>query len=166
MNAGVAILSAPGWRSIVGQPGYRVHKSGAVWSDRSQRLLKGSSSGRGYRYIQFPNGSQICIHRLVCEAFHGPRPTGCEVRHLDGDKHNNAASNLAWGTSQENQDDKKRHGTTARGESNTQAKLTVEAVAQMRRRRAETGETYKALGAMFGVSGRTASRAVTGENWK
>lgn len=39
------------------------------------------------------------VHILVAEAFLGPRPGGMEeCRHLDGDKLNNRADNLRWGT--------------------------------------------------------------------
>lgn len=43
------------------------------------------------------------VHRLVCEAFHGPAPQGKEyVLHLDEDAHNNRPENLRWGTQKEN----------------------------------------------------------------
>jgi hypothetical protein len=52
------------------------------------------------------------IHILVCETFHGLRPSVLhEVRHLNGDCIDNRASNLAWGTRSENAHDKVRHGT-------------------------------------------------------
>lgn len=44
----------------------------------------------------------IKIHQAVCEAFHGPRPPGCEVLHLDEDGTNNRPRNLKWGTRAEN----------------------------------------------------------------
>lgn len=43
------------------------------------------------------------VHRLVCEAFHGPPPEGkVYVLHLDEDAHNNKPENLRWGTQKEN----------------------------------------------------------------
>lgn len=45
----------------------------------------------------------VHVHRLVCWAFHGPRPSASHcVDHLDGDPFNNAASNLRWVTRAEN----------------------------------------------------------------
>lgn len=43
------------------------------------------------------------IHRLICEAFHGPQPEGKPiVLHLDEDATNNNPENLRWGTQKEN----------------------------------------------------------------
>lgn len=43
------------------------------------------------------------VHRLVCEAFHGPPPfDGAVVIHLDEDATNNRIENLRWGTQKEN----------------------------------------------------------------
>lgn len=51
---------------------------------------------------------------LVALAFIGPAPfDGAHVRHLDGNKLNVHAQNLAWGTATDNEDDKRRHGRTA-----------------------------------------------------
>ena len=50
------------------------------------------------------------VHRLVAEAFLGPRPEGADIRHLDGDPTNNRASNLAYGTRSENIRDLVAHG--------------------------------------------------------
>jgi hypothetical protein len=51
-------------------------------------------------------------HELVLLAFEGVKPemdVRCEIRHLDGDKLNNALSNLKYGTIKENYDDRKLH---------------------------------------------------------
>lgn len=43
------------------------------------------------------------VHRLVCEAFHGPRPSPKHVViHLNEDATDNRAENLKWGTQKEN----------------------------------------------------------------
>ena len=45
-----------------------------------------------------PGTSTQYVHHVVAEAFLGPRPCGLVVRHMDGDRENNAASNLAYVT--------------------------------------------------------------------
>lgn len=43
------------------------------------------------------------IHRLVCEAFHGPAPDDKPyVIHIDENAHNNRPENLRWGSQKEN----------------------------------------------------------------
>ena len=90
--------------------------------------LKGGKNRQYYTHIViYRNGKAIgyLIHRLICEAFHGPAPEGKkQVRHLDGNPENNKPENLAWGTGFENWADKKRHGRGYEGEKHPQAKLT------------------------------------------
>lgn len=106
------------------------------------------------------------VHRLMAETWFGPAPfAGAVVRHLDGDRFNNRLGNLAWGTPAENAMDQIRHGTSPRGERNGQARLTRQAVGQMRRMRAD-GLTFKEIAEEFGVAPMTAHRAVTGRSWK
>lgn len=105
------------WRPIPGFLRYIVSDQGRVASlwTRSPRVLKVDSTGV-HRYVRVSlrrDGQTYVrpVHQLVAEVFHGPRPDGMQVRHLDGDALNNAAINLAWGTASENAIDKIRHGT-------------------------------------------------------
>ena len=52
------------------------------------------------------------------------------------------------------------------GESHHKAKLTNEKVRAMRRRRRSTLEPYARIGAAYGVTKRTARRAIQGDTWK
>lgn len=51
------------------------------------------------------------VHQLVAQAFIGPRPTGMEVRHLNGIGTDNRVENLAYGSHQQNVRDRNEHGT-------------------------------------------------------
>lgn len=54
-----------------------------------------------YRYKSL--AKTFKVHRLVCEAFHGPSPfRGAVVMHLDDDPANNRPENLKWATQKEN----------------------------------------------------------------
>lgn len=118
------------WRPVLGYEGfYEVSDDGRVRSlDRTTVTKIGTSmsfKGRqmtatvrkqsGYHVVALNahgRERQRKIHQLVCEAFHGSRPSSeYQVRHLNGNKDDNRASNLAWGTASENTQDSIRHGT-------------------------------------------------------
>ena len=60
------------------------------------------STGKGSCYPSMQNFSSLRCHTLVCTAFHGPRPEGCECDHIDGNKLDWSANNLRWVTKEEN----------------------------------------------------------------
>lgn len=61
----------------------------------------------GYSYVNIGGKTQY-IHKLVCTAYHGPKPgKRYTVEHLDRDKNNNHYSNLAWKTQKENNQNRK-----------------------------------------------------------
>lgn len=110
------------WRPIAGTPGYEVSSDGQVRSWKAWRglpiphLRKPVPMKRGgYLNVMLrdEHGRPATrkIHVLVAEAFIGPRPIGQDIRHLDGNKLNNAAANIAYGTRSENNLDILRHGT-------------------------------------------------------
>jgi hypothetical protein len=110
-------MSAEEWRVVDVAPDYEVSNLGRVRSNRGHHVAeirRPSVTRSGHLRIQLagPNGLiQIFVHRLVATAFIGPQPADKPVmRHLDGDPTNNVPANLAWGTFQENERDKVRHG--------------------------------------------------------
>lgn len=106
----------PGWEGL-----YEASDQGEIRSldrmsfgaHRPGRVLKPSSTSKGYRIVVLCRDAvrtAYPVHRLVAEAFLGPMPAGMQTRHLDDDKTNNAAANLAYGTRAENEADKVRNG--------------------------------------------------------
>ena len=125
----------PTWRIVQEAPEYSVSSDGQVKSIYTNRALRGGLDKDGYRrLVMCTNGHRLSrrIAALVCTAFHGPRPPNHVVRHLDGSRTNDCATNLAWGTQAENIADKDRHGTAQRGERHGRAKLTAAAVRDIR----------------------------------
>lgn len=77
--------------------------------------MKTHVSSRGYYKLILRRAGEKTtanVHRLVCEAFHGPAPEGKPLAcHKDGDALNNRAENLYWGSLSDNMRDSVRHGT-------------------------------------------------------
>lgn len=102
---------------------------------RKSVILRQNQTGGGYKGVSLSKGGVTKTRRvnvLVCEAFHGEKLDGHQVRHLDGDKTNNAEDNLAWGTAVQNQADRIAHGTDLRGEMVKTSKITKEDVLEIR----------------------------------
>ena len=111
------------WKPVSGdQPGYEVSNLGRVRSlsrtivERGGRerkipgtVLTPFRLSKGYLGVTI-GGRTKKVHRLVAAAFIGNAP-GKQVRHLDGNPHNNCVENLEYGTNSENQRDSVRHGT-------------------------------------------------------
>lgn len=109
------------WRPVIGYEGrYDVSDRGRVRSllHGSPLLMKLIPSNKGdYLRVQLwkdGRGKTQWVHRLVLEAFIGPRPDGMVTRHLDGHSRDNGRENLMWGTQKQNIADKKTHGTDYR----------------------------------------------------
>jgi hypothetical protein len=173
------------YRDVEGHEGYRIGSDGSVWScwrrvgppqgfvlsDDWFRLKPGVNSG-GYYDVMLrttPGKRKTrAIHRLVALAFLGPPPPGHEVCHRDGNKLNNRAGNLYWGTRSDNMRDKYRHGYVhagAKGEKSPRAKLTAGQVRGIRER-LRNGEKAKALATEHGVSESTIRMLGWGRTWK
>ncbi len=105
------------------------------------------------------------VHQLVLEAFTGPCPAGQEARHGPAGKTDASLANLCWGTRKENFADRARDGQDNPGERNGQAKLTWEAVEDIRRRVA-SGEFQSDLAARYGVCKQTVCLLVHGKTWR
>lgn len=168
------------WRPVVGFEGlYEVSDRGRVWSDvrtgngKRGGFLTPAWSGRK----AYPNNIYLTVglyrdrkryrrsvHRLVAEAFLGLRPAGLVVRHGPGGQADNSLGNLSYGTYSENAMDQHRDGTIRIGEAQTGAKLTEEAVRDIRRRHA-AGEGYRPIARSYGVAPNAIWLVVKRKRW-
>lgn len=140
------------------------------WRGRSDaRVIAPVSRPDRYDFVRARiNGARVTLdlHPIVARAFLGPAPSHQhEVRHLDGDKHNNSAANLAWGTHKENSADQVAHGTSPVGSRNPGSKLSERDVAEIKRR-LEAGESPTVLAPLFGCSRETIYDIRHGRKWK
>lgn len=122
------MITVESWRPVVGYEGaYEVSDLGRVRSldrvivdhiGRSRfypgRILKVRVGNPPYPMVSLSRSGKTSgrqrVHVLIMRAFVGPAPSGMEIRHLDGDSLNCRLSNLAYGTSSENNYDLVRHG--------------------------------------------------------
>lgn len=109
---------------------YEVSRDGRVfslsgWRGVQRRELAQTPNSHGYVRVFVMRDGRKCglkVHSLVASAFLPPRPTPShEVRHLNGNRADPSAANLAWGTAAENAADREAHGRTSRGQSHSEA---------------------------------------------
>ena len=119
------------------------------------KTLSGGQDKDGYRKFVLIDdlGARRYVRRssLICSAFHGPRPKGKEVRHLDGTRLNDRPDNLTWATHKENCADKEGHGTVLRGERANGSKIS-EAQARKVLDMWKQGSSVREIMAATGVS--------------
>lgn len=165
------------WSDVPNFPGYQISDQGRLRSflyskDRGPappegRILKGGHDRDGYRraILCADNGKRrkSCkIAHLVAAAFVGPRPRRAVVRHLNGDNQDDRAVNLTYGSQKQNIQDKLTHGTMPLGEDHHSAKLTEEAVREIRLSPIKTAE----LARKFGVAYAVVWAVRRGKTWK
>lgn len=160
------------WKDIEDFPGYEVSNLGNVrsWLRRGVSnelrveplILSPGTSGNGYKLVVLTAEGvpyTRMVHQIVAGAFIGERPPGHVTRHLDGNKHNNTAENLAYGTHSDNRHDAVRHGYKHK------KKLTYQ-LAEEIRKLYKTGEySQRVLGEKFGVDQSHVANILAGRAW-
>lgn len=174
------------YKLIPNFPGYRAGSDGSIWSCLKQQGSRWHNDKRwepiGEWKIRKPccrkpdnrrmytlthkNGKRYSKSGsyFMLLAFVGPRQSGMEACHWDGDCQNDAISNLRWDTRQANAADKQRHGTQTKGEAHHSAKLTVAAVREIRLR-ATVGEKHRDLAKIYGISKSNISNIICRRRW-
>jgi hypothetical protein len=150
------------WKNLDDFHLYEVSSLGRVRNKKSQQILRPGRHSGGYLVVRlYPQGKVYFIHALVCEAFHGKRPLRFDVAHNDGQRDNNAASNLRWASRKDNFEDKKRHGTQQIGIKNPRAKLTNGKVEEIIRDQ----RNYLMIANFHNISRTTVRDIKTGRSW-
>lgn len=108
----------------------------------------------------------VKIHRLIAEAFIPNPDNKPHINHIDGNKLNNAISNLEWCTHKENMQHAWNTGLSKplRGEFGSGAKLTASQVLEIR----ELSKTIRAtkIAPMYGVHHATIRSIILRKTWK
>jgi hypothetical protein len=162
------------WKPVLGfEDRYQVSDLGRVAFVKNGVRSKPRSTppvGRGYPMVSFAKDGKVHnvrVHRLVALAFLA-KPNGkCQVNHIDGDKANNAVSNLEWVSHRENSLHAVRLGliSHARGEKHVFSKLTDADVIEIRKLLASK-VAPKVIAARFGVARTTIYGIKSGIAWR
>lgn len=128
-------------------------------------VLRPHVATTGYPTVALDVQKPICVHALVCEAFHGPRPHGYQVAHGDGSRTNNHFLNLRWASPSENNRDKAVHGTAQdmRGEKGPCAKLRNSDVIEIKTLLGL--ESQASLARRYKVDPSTINNIASGKHW-
>lgn len=168
------------FKEIPGYEGYYVSKCGLVASNRrgKWKILKGSVKATGYKEVGIYKGfaarkvlRHARVHALVLEVWDRKKKTGEMCRHLNGCKLDNRIENLRWGTSKENNGDRRLHGTMPIGEIHPGSKLSEDDVLEIRKtytkgvNQFDPGNT-KELALKFGINVSGINKIIHGQTWK
>lgn len=160
------------WKPI---PGFEVYEASSCGLIRRREICEGSQglplrmwqSASGYSQVALcldGKKSTLHVHTLVALAFHGVRPEGHVIDHVDRCKTNNAAFNLEYVTRGMNASRfESTLRQTRRGEH--KRKLTVSDVSTIKLRIA-AGESLKSIRRDYAVAPHTLSNIKTGRTWR
>ena len=156
------------YKAIPSYEGYYISNDGEIISTRKGPIhsMNPMSSTTGHQYI-LTNGNprKLFVHRAVLMAWDRPPTNGEIARHLNDNPKDNRLDNLAWGTYQDNADDKVRNGRSPYGEKSGAHTLTENDVMKIRHRYSN-GERSSKLSKEFGVSCNCIKQVVRGATWR
>jgi hypothetical protein len=155
-------------RLRISDPYVRKGRKGVVLS---QAEITNPKSGKTYAQVGLydEDGKQtsVSVHRLVCEAFHGPAPEGKPtVEHDDGNGLNNVATNLYWASYSDQREGERKRGTLPLAMKHYKSIMTTEQVEWVRSvyKKGDSVFGAKVLASKFGVCRSTIEKIARGLN--
>lgn len=149
-------------------PNYYINENGEVYSDKTRRIIKGSTNAYGYsRVFLYRNKKRYdrYTHRLVWETFKGSIADK-EINHINGVKSDNRLINLELVTHSENLQHAYDTGLhSSKGETHYNTKLTNHKVKVIKElllpvlSRSEIAELYD-------VNVRVINKIARGATWR
>lgn len=106
-------------------PEGEIYSLASNWRGYGIRKLTKTLNGKGYLKVRVKLGKKrknLPVHKLIAATFLPLKPAPhFEIRHLNGMPQDNRIKNLAWGTRQDNANDREIHGRTSRGLRHSEA---------------------------------------------
>lgn len=149
------------WKEV--RPNLFVSRGGGVRRRGSSETIGVGDDPNRYVSTSW-SGNTVGVHRLVAEAFLGPRPSSAhQVNHKNGVKCDNRAENLEWVTGSENMRHSVRlHGI--RGEGHPNSKLKASDIPTIRAR-LSAGESQSRVARDYGISQGAICKIAKRMNW-
>lgn len=154
--------------------GYAIGTDANIWSQHvigsnigrlgPWRKLKPTLLQIGYLSVSLCINKKVhaaYVHELMLRSWIGLRPEGMECRHLNGRRIDNALSNLAYGTPEENQRDQYLHGTRVMGKAHKGPFLSEIDILAIRYR-ASDGQRHADISKIHKTTAPTVSRIARG----
>lgn len=160
------------WRTVAVAPAYEVSSLGRVRRpvgnarNPGQKILSTRTLVRGYPAVYLYRGSRasmlrVTVHRLVAEAFIGPRPDGHDVNHKNFDRTDNRTENLEYLSRRENV-----RYTTAANRGGSPRRLTPDRALLLYQLAGLREWTQREVAACFGVSQSIVTFMEKGHVWR
>lgn len=125
----------------------------------------GATNSRGYGVIRLPEDGGLALAHRVALRLDGRDPGGLLARHSCDNPICVNPAHLLPGTPVDNAADMVERGRSLRGEQQPSAKLTEDAVREIRRLHAAGDVTLAELAKRFGVARATVSGVILGYRW-
>lgn len=145
--------------SLIDWSRYIAFESGEVLDKKIKRNLSPASARDGYQQV-FMSGRKYLLHRIIAYTFIPNPENKKEVNHKDGNKKNNAASNLEWCTRSENILHSFNTGL------NKVRSVSPDQANEIKRLYNTGVYTYQKIAELYSVSNTTIQRIVTGAMYK
>ena len=90
------------WKDVPFDSNYKVSNYGRIFSKRTNKILKGELTEKGYIRVALTEHKRYLVHCIVAKTFIPNPENKPQVNHIDGNKQNNYVDNLEWCTQSEN----------------------------------------------------------------